>query len=333
VRRRPAGDLLRSEDDLLVLGSQEVRAAVLVAGQRRAVALREEVEDHVPALDDLALGWHDERDLVGRAVALCIEVAAALDDGIPDQVVVRGRLRQPGEDRRLGDGQVVQIRHPEIGLGRGLHAVRLVAVVILVQVCRDDLFLALAARERLGQPDRLDDLLELSLDLALGILNEVLIEQALAHELLGDRRRAATATAEAVDAGRDDRERVEAGVVPERLVLDRGLRVDHDGRNVVELDDLAACLADPGQFDLTGAVVDHGFLLRDEVVQLVRITQAARDRAEPGDRRRGDQQGEGGEEEPDDDGNHAGARWASTLGRSTLHGPRVLVRRVVVHGE
>ena len=59
--------------------------------------------------------------------------------------------------------------------------------------------------------------------LALRVLDEILVEQALADELLGDRRGAATAAAETVEAGRDDRQRIEARVLPERLVLDRGL--------------------------------------------------------------------------------------------------------------
>ena len=83
-----------------------------------------------------------------------------------------------------------------------------------------------------------------------GILDEARVEQPLADELLGDRRRAAAVAAEAVDSGRDDRERVEAGVVPERLVLDGGLGVDDDRRDVVERDDLALLAAEAGELDL-----------------------------------------------------------------------------------
>ena len=125
------------------------------------------------------------------------------------------------------------------------------------------------ARVGLGQADRLDDLLELPLDLAVRVLDEVLVEQALADELLGDRRGAAAAAAEAVEAGRDDRQRVEARVLPERLVLDRGLGVDDDRRDVLEGDDLAARLAEPGQLDLARPVVDDRLLLERELVEVV----------------------------------------------------------------
>jgi hypothetical protein len=61
------------------------------------------------------------------------------------------------------------------------------------------------ARERLGQPDRLDDLLELALDGPAGGLDQLGIEEPLADELLGDRRGAAGVAAQRVDAGSDDR--------------------------------------------------------------------------------------------------------------------------------
>ena len=64
-------------------------------------------------------------------------------DRVQDEVVVRRRLRQPGEDRRLGDRQVVELL-AEVRLGRGLDPVALVAVVVLVEVGGDDLLLALA---------------------------------------------------------------------------------------------------------------------------------------------------------------------------------------------
>ena len=123
------------------------------------------------------------------------------------EVVVRGRLRQPGEDRRLGRGELEQVVDAEVGLRRRLHAVGLVAVVVLVQVVGDDLLLAGLARVGLRQADRLDDLLDLPLERPVRILDERRVEQPLADELLGDRRRAAAAAAEAVEPGRDDRER------------------------------------------------------------------------------------------------------------------------------
>ena len=242
MRRDPARRLLRREDDLLVLRVEEVLAVELALRQGVPVALGEQLEDQVPALDDHRCPGDDERRLA-RAVALRVDLHGALDDGVPHEVVVRRRLRQRREDRGLGDRQLGELL-PEVALRRGLDPVGLVAVVVLVEVGGDDVLLALDALVRLGEPDRLDDLLELPLDLAVGVLDEVRVEEPLADELLGDRRGAAAAAAEAVDAGRDDRQRVEAGVLPERLVLDRGLGVDDDRRDLLERHDLAPGLAD-----------------------------------------------------------------------------------------
>ena len=85
------------------------------------------------------------------------------------------------------------------------------------------------ARRRLGDADRLDDLLELAARGQLGDRRAVVGEQALPHELLGDRRGAARPAADRVDAGGDDADRVEARVVPEARVLDRRRRVDETG--------------------------------------------------------------------------------------------------------
>src|SRR4029079_2341785 len=110
------------------------------------------------------------------------------------------------------------------------------------------------------QPDRLDDLLQLPLERSVRILDEVRGQEALAGELLVDRRRAATVARVAGEAGREDRDRVEARVLPERLVLDRGLGVDHDRRDVLELDDLSLLASEPGELDLAESVTDHRLL-------------------------------------------------------------------------
>ena len=68
---------------------------------------------------------------------------------------------------------------PEVASDRRLHAVALVAVVVLVEVGGDDRLLALLAREVLGHPDRLDDLLELALGGPVRVLDERGVEQAL----------------------------------------------------------------------------------------------------------------------------------------------------------
>ena len=103
---------------------------------------------------------------------------------------LRRRLRDRGEDGVLGEGQLVE-RLAEVALGRGLHAVALVAVEVLVEVGGDDRLLARLARERLGQPDRLDDLARLAL---VGrALERRGRQQPGPDELLGDGRGAARA--------------------------------------------------------------------------------------------------------------------------------------------
>ena len=70
-----------------------------------------------------------------------------------------------------------------------------------------------------------------------------------------------------VDPGRDDAGRVEARVDPEVLVLDRGRRVEDLAGQVVERDELALEVAEAGQLDLAGPVVDDRLLLEVDVGQ------------------------------------------------------------------
>ena len=67
-------------------------------------------------------------------------------------------------------------------------------------------------------------------------------------------------------AGRQDRDRIEARVVPEGLVLDRGRGVEQDLGDLVEGHDLALGLAEACQLDLAGPVV-HDRLFRQHVVR------------------------------------------------------------------
>ena len=303
VGSQPARRLLRGEDDLLVLGGLVVRRGVLVAGQRRPVAFGHQVEDLVAALDDLGLGRDDEgRDAGARPVLGPRHVA--LLDRIQHEVVVRRRLREARQDRGFCERQVVELLAEVRPRGR-LDPIALVAVVVLVHVGGDDVPLALDVRECLGQADRLDDLLQLPLDLAVRILDEVGVEEPLADELLGDRGGAAAPAAEAVDPGRDDRERVEAGVLPECPVFDRRLGVDDDRRDVLERDDLAPGLAEPGQFDAR-PVADDRFLLEPDLVDGAGRLEVLRQAGERGDRRDGDEERDCGKREPDDQRDHPG---------------------------
>src|SRR5258706_7916471 len=130
----------------------------------------------------------------------------------------------------------------------------------------------------------------------------------MAHELVGDRRCAGAVAAEAVDPGGQDRERVEARVVPERLVLDRDLGVDDDRRDVRERDDLALLAAEPGQLDLV-AVVDDRLLAEAQVLEGGRRglepDRVARERGHDPD---GQEDREDREHRPDDERDPAGRR-------------------------
>ncbi len=173
-------------------------------------ALLHQVEDGVATLDDA-------RRLRARRAS-----PSSCLLGIADQVVVAGRLRDGGQDGGLREGQLAEVGDPEVVLGRGPDAVAVVAVEVLVVVGGDDPSLAVQAGVGLGDADRLDDLLDLALDSALGVLDQGGIEEPLAHELLGEGRRPAPVTLERVEGRRAERHRVEARVGPEGLVLDRG---------------------------------------------------------------------------------------------------------------
>ena len=154
-------------------------------------------------------------------------------------------------------------RLAEVALGGRLHAVALVAVEVLVEVGGDDLLLAFLARIGLGQPDRLDDLARLAL---IGRARERLgREQPRADELLGDRGGAAGPAGQGIEARRDDADRVEPGVDPEVLVLDGRRGVDDLARQLVEGDQLALEVAEAGELDLAGPVVDDRLLLERDV--------------------------------------------------------------------
>ena len=117
---------------------------------------------------------------------------------------------------------------------------------------------------------RIDWMISLSLRSSdpVRVLDQVVVEEARPDELLGDRRGAAAVAAQRVEAGRDDRDGIEAGVLPERLVLDRRRRVEQDRRDLLELDDLALGVAEAGEL-VAGAVVDDRLLGQLVVVMSV----------------------------------------------------------------
>ena len=305
MRRLPALGRLGNEHDRFVAGGKQLFAGVLAVGHRRPVVLGHESQDLVPALDDGCVGWHHELALC--ALALVFPGLDALLDGVTHEVVVRGRLRQRRQDRCLGGRELAEIVDAEVRAGGRLHAVALVAVVDLVQVGRDDVLLARLSRVVLREPDRLDDLLELALGEAARVLEQVILEEAHPGELLGDGRGAAPSAAQRVEACREDGDGIEAGVLPERLVLDGRRRVEQDRRDLVELDDLALELAEAGELSAL-AVEDDRFLGQLVVLHVRDRIEARGERGVEADRRECADGTNAREEEEEDESEPAGRR-------------------------
>ena len=152
------------------------------------------------------------------------------------------------------------------------------------------------------------------------VLDQGRVEQALAYELLGDRRGAAAVATERAQRRRDDGDGVEAGVVPEGLVLDRGGRVEQHLGDLVEGHGLALGIPEAGQLDLAGPVVDDRLLGKDVVLQLARIGQVGRERAIDADRGDGRDGAKAGEEREQDDGEPADGRRARAARASRAGG-------------
>ena len=137
---------------------------------------------------------------------------------------------EPGQQRRLGDGQVGD-GHPEELLGGRGHAVGLGAEVDLVQVALEELVLA----PPLLEGHRVEQLLGLAQD-ALLVAHEVLL-----RHLLGDGGAALfhLTGPHVRHQGPEDGPPVVAAVVPEVVVLGRQHRLADDLGDLVEGDDLA----------------------------------------------------------------------------------------------
>ena len=276
-RQRPVAD----EDDRLVERRLQLRRR-----QRRPAGRRVEAAQDVVAADD--------RRRVGRDD----EAALVVGLGVAVRVERRGRLRQPGEERRLGRAELGEVGHAEVDVGRGGDPVRVVAVEDLVQVGRDDLLLAGLAGEAVRHPRGLDQLLGLA-DVAVGAgRGRVRRQEPRPDELLGDRRGApVTAAARVLGDRGEDRRRVEARVLPERAVLGRGRRVEDEPGNLVEGDDPPAFLLERAQDDGAGPIVDDGRLVEGQRVERRRVRQVAREDADGGGRGEPDAA-------PDDDDRH-----------------------------
>jgi len=222
------------------------RSASLYLPRRRAITVGAAhlLEDRVAALDDRLVARHDPR-------------LVRLRLGVGDEVVGGRRLQDAGQDRRLGDIQLAEVRDAESSRAPPRRYVALVAVEVDVQVGGDDGLLARIPGILLGQPDRLDDLLILR--------STVLVVGGRSFcrtSCWGDRRGAARSTRQGVPQGREDGGGIEAGVRPERLVLRAGRRVQDAVGDFGELEDAAVPLNRSGQLGRSGAVVQDRLLGR-----------------------------------------------------------------------
>ncbi len=173
---------------------------------------------------------------------------------VEDRVVLRRRLRQPGQQRRLRQGQLPD-RLGEVDQRGGLDADRGAAVDRPVgggvQVLAEDLSLRVA----LGVLDRQLRLDDLAVEVAVRVG-----DAEVADELLGDRRAALDRLPrlQVLERGAQDALGVDAAVLVEALVLDRdgrelelsGDAVDRDrGERLVGADDpqLAAVAGEEGR--------------------------------------------------------------------------------------
>ena len=169
--------------------------------------------------------------LVTRDVAVLRHLA---DDPVPAferrgfveaWIVVARRLGQRGEERRLGDVELIE-RFAEVIERRGGNTVRILAEKNLVQVKLEDLGLGIGRIDAHGE-DRF-------LDLAREAL--LAVEQKVLGHLLRDRGRAFEPLVlqhveDVLDGCTRNAARINAGVAEEILVLGRGEGVDHEFRN------------------------------------------------------------------------------------------------------
>ncbi len=194
-----------------------------------------------------------------RVWTLPFSSVVLLLDGVLDEVVVGGRLGDAGEERVLGERQVLEVLLP-VALGGGGDAVAAVAVVVVVEVGLHDRLLAVVARVGLGQADRLDD------------LAQPCARTRRPRTRSSGRSRLRTSCWVIVEPPRSlpwrvstaadsEGEGIEARVLPEGLVLDRRRGVHEDRRDLVEGHELAPVGAEACQQHLAGPVVDRGLLV------------------------------------------------------------------------
>ena len=201
----------------------------------RAVHVRvAEVQDEVLRLGivvlllrDVTAAQHVVEDLVATLLGRV---------GVHGRVVVGGRVGQADERGGLGQGELAGVL-VEVGDARGLDAVGAVAVVDRVEVHQQDLVLGVGLLHLDGDVGLADLTLERLLELLVG-------QDGVSHELLGDGRGALGAACELREHGSADADGVDAVVGVEAFVLDVDGALPHvlgdlvlrDGTAVLEVE-------------------------------------------------------------------------------------------------
>jgi hypothetical protein len=167
------------------------------------------------------------------------------------RVELGGRLGQPGEQRCLGQRELRR-RLAEVGFGRRLDPVRLVAVVDAIQIGLEDLVLRILVLDL----DREDHLVELAKD------GPVLRQVDVFDQLLRDRAPALVESEpeQVLQAGLPGAQQVQRAMLVEGSVFDRDRRLPHGGGDLAQGDDVPplGSLVDLGQEHGAGTVVNPG---------------------------------------------------------------------------
>ena len=188
-------------------------------------------------LGDMAQAQHVVEDLVA---------AGERQVGVDRGVVLRRRVGKADEQRGLAQGEVSGALG-QIGFGGGLDTVGAVAVVDGVEVHHKDLVLGV----HLLHLDGDIGLAHLTLD---GRIELLLLQDGVAHQLLGDSRCTLVATGGGRHGGARDAPQVDTAVLVEALVLNVDGALQHVGGNLVLGDGLAVLRVEAR--DLVAVAID-----------------------------------------------------------------------------
>ena len=166
--------------------------------------------------------------------------------GIDRGVVLRRRVGKADEQRGFAQGEVGGALG-QVGLGCGLDAVGAVAVIDGVEVHHEDLVFGVHVLHLDGDVG----LAHLTLD---GRVELLLLQDGVAHQLLGDSRGAFVPAAEGCHRSARDTPQVDTAVLVEALILDVNGALQHVGGDLVLGDGLAVLRVETR--DLVAVAVD-----------------------------------------------------------------------------